>query len=333
MNNNLDEISNVKKILIAILLLILITFFDFFSGNEISFSIFYLIPIVFVSWYINRITGLLFSVFSAFLWFYNDLINQSFYSHYLIPYWNAMVRLGFFVLFTYLISSIKNEREREKEIIHFIAHDLRSPLASILSGFNLLNDDEEPLTKNQKEVIDLNISSGNRMMIFINSLLDLGRLEKKKLPLNITKVNISETILESVDIVRFLAKEKNIELKISNKVDYTNADKTLLLRVIVNLLSNAIQVSNKNTEVEVSTKVFEENNIMFSVRDQGPGIPDELKEKLFNKYIQGSLMTSGSGIGLTFCKLAVEAHNGFMNFKNNEDTGTTVFFVIPIKKI
>jgi signal transduction histidine kinase len=225
---------------------------------------------------------------------------------------------------------VKNEREKEKEITQFVAHDLRSPLSNILTSLKLLNEDEEePPTENQKELIDLSISTGNRMLIFINSLLDLGRLEAKKLPLNIENIQVSKIIKAAVEQVALLAKEKRIEIKVDQNIDTMDADGNLLLRILVNLLSNAIKVSASETQVQVSVNQVDEKNILFSVKDQGPGFDKRLNKKLFRKYYQGSKIKAGSGIGLAFCKLAVETHLGHINIESIEGKGTTVSFVLP----
>lgn len=326
---NLQLLSISKKITVTCLLLIPITFLDFISG-ELSFSFFYLLPIAFATWYINRNTGLFFSVLSAVLWYTSDQFNNPIYSHHLIPLWNALVRLAFFISITLLLSLIKSEREREKEIIQFIVHDLRSPLASLLTSFKLLNEDNiEPLTRNQKELIDLNISTGNRMMIFINSLLDLDRLGRRRLPLMLINSDVSLIINSAVKQVKILAEEKNISIKINCLVENIRADANLLLRIIVNLLSNAIKESTKGTQIEIKSEHLDKTNIIFSVKDQGPGIPKGMEKKIFGKYIQGNSSSSGSGIGLAFCKLAVEAHKGYIKLESVEGKGTTIFFVLP----
>lgn len=328
---DLEHLNGLKKIILTVLLLTMITFLDFITGNEISFSVFYLIPITFASWYISRNMGIFISLLSSVLWFSTDLLNDSQYSHNLIPYWNALVRLAFFISVTYLLCSVKNKREREKEITEFVVHDLRSPLANILTSLKLLNEDsEEPPTQSQKELIELSFSSGNRMMIFVNSLLDLGRLKKKKLSLNITNVEISKIVNEAVEQVKYIAQEKNIEIKINCLLEDISADGSLLLRIIVNLLSNAIKVSAKNTQIQVTAEKLDEKYNIFSVKDHGPGIENGYEHRLFEKYFQGSSKMVGSGIGLAFCKLAIEAHGGNIKLESIEGKGTTALFILPI---
>lgn len=330
MQVEIKNLSVVNKIIFVGFLLVVISLLDYLTGNEISFSIFYLLPIIFAGWFINIKSGILISVLSAILWFLSDYLNVHPYSNNLIPYWNAFVRLIFFISITYLLGRIKEEKEKEMEITQFVVHDLRSPLGNILSSLKLLSaDDEEPPSENQKELIDLSISTGERMLIYINSLLDLGRLEAKKLPLNIDSVDVLEILMAAKEQVRQLSKEKNIEIKIDHNINKISADRNLLLRILVNLISNAIKVSKNGTEVAVSAARQHPNSVLLTVKDNGPGFSKKMETKLFEKYYQGSKVLVGSGIGLAFCKLAVEAHKGTISLDSIEGKGTIVSFIIP----
>jgi diguanylate cyclase (GGDEF)-like protein len=97
-------------------LLLLIGFIDYITGDEISFSVFYLLPVSFATWRINQVTGILFSVFSAIVWFYSDILSGHVYSHIAIPYWNAFVRLCFFLVVSTLLTKLKNSFMHEKEL-------------------------------------------------------------------------------------------------------------------------------------------------------------------------------------------------------------------------
>lgn len=118
----------------------LIGVLDHFSGSELSFSIFYLIPIAFVAWFVGWRSGALAAVVGSFVWLGVDLLAWHNYSHPLIPYWNAMVRFGFFIGFVYTLVALHAARARQEELTHFIVHDLRSPLANIITGLLTLQE-------------------------------------------------------------------------------------------------------------------------------------------------------------------------------------------------
>ncbi|RPI75131.1 MAG: sensor histidine kinase, partial [Ignavibacteriales bacterium] len=277
-----EEIGTPKKIIITILMLVIIILLDSITGNELSFSIFYLIPIIFAGWFLNRNYGIAVSVLGAGLWLISELLNKDMYTHNLVPYWNALARLGIFLCITYLINLVKSIRERERDIIHYIVHDLRSPLASILTGIKMLIEEDQPLTKREKQIIDLSIGTGNNMMMVINSILDLGRLEKKKMPINITQIDIPRILNETADQFRLTAELNRTEIKIICLHDKIKSDEILLRRILVNLLNNAIKFTEENTVVTLTAEKTDKGKIKFSISDQGMGIPDDMKMRLFS---------------------------------------------------
>lgn len=116
--------SKPVKIIISSVLVLIIGTMDFYTSSEISFSIFYLIPISYAAWFIGRRYGFIFSVFSALLWLYMDILGETPYSNPAIPYWNALVRLGFFVIVTFLMSKIKSLQDSLEESIEQRTSDL-----------------------------------------------------------------------------------------------------------------------------------------------------------------------------------------------------------------
>jgi len=330
MKFNLEQLNISLKIILIAFTLALVTFFDIITGNEIALSIFYLIPIFLSCWYISKNAGIIISLFSVGLWFFLDYLYLPPYTNKVVPYWNASVRIAFFLIVTYLLSALKSKREREKEIIKYIAHDLRSPLANILTGLKIMSEDlVESAASNQRELLEVMISTSNRMLIYVNSLLDLMRLEKGKLPLNISKFEVSDVLNKALDQVGLLAKEKEIEVNLDIHVQEIKADENLLLRIIVNLLSNSIKASSKKTHINVTVKNLDQQNIVFYLEDQGTGLKRGVVDIFDSKFIEDISKTDGGGIGLTFCKLAVQAHGGQIKLGSIEGKGTTVIFSLP----
>jgi predicted signal transduction protein with EAL and GGDEF domain len=107
--------SKLFFIVLGFLLLLLVGEMDYLTGTEISCVIFYLLPISLVTWFVGRLTGILLSSASAITWFIADLMGGAVYQHYLIPYWNAIIIFGFFSIFTYVLSALKNRVEHEKK--------------------------------------------------------------------------------------------------------------------------------------------------------------------------------------------------------------------------
>ncbi len=333
-----ERLNYSLKIIINIFLLLIIAFLDFETGNEISFSIFYLIPIALSVWTIGKNPGIIFCFAGAILWLIADMMVSSTYSLTGIIFWNSLVRLGFFLLVTSLLTYVKKQMKMEEELTHFLVHDLKSPLANILSSLLLLK--EEPIYETDeslKELIDLSIISAEKMKLFITSILDLDRMESKKMPLKSSEINIDDIVKAATDQVKVLATGKNI--KITNIIDINKfiSDEYLLLRVLSNLLSNAIKFSPENSEIIVKVKSSENNGVEFCIKDHGPGITEGMENKIFKKYSQLEMRKTGSvegsGLGLIFCKTAVEAQGGKIWIENKKEGGTAVIFNLPEVKV
>ena len=336
--NRFEKLGRTSQIIINILFLIFIFSLDYVTGNEISFSIFYLVPISLIAWARGKNLGIVFSVTGILFWIAADLLNEAIYTNYVMLFWNALVWLGFFLIVAFSLASLKRQMKLEEELTNFIVHDLKSPLANILASLMLLKEEriyEENET--QKEIIDISIISGEKMKSLITSILDLGQLESKKMPIKTEKININTVIDNAINQIKTLANEKNIKISKFLNIEIVNTDEYLLLRIISNLLSNAIKVSPENSEIIIKTKDLENNGVEFYIEDQGIGIKDGMENKIFRKYSQLEVrkagVVEGSGLGLTFCKNAVESQGGKIWIENKQAGGARVVFTLPYRKL
>lgn len=331
--------SATTYILTSILLILAMSSLDYLSGPELSFSIFYLIPVSITAWFVNRRAGFIISLASACAWLLVDLTDVLSYAHPAIPYWNALVRLGFFLVVTLTLSSWQASQRRQESLMHFIVHDLRSPLSTMMMGLDVLQlHDDNNLNETQQTVITDSLTSGRRMLTLINALLDLPRLESKQLPLQITNVNVTELGQSVFAEMALFAQRRQVTLalQVDSKKLMVWADAELMRRVLVNLLGNAIKFSPANSAVTLRVRPEGKNRLVFNVIDQGPGIPPQWRTKVFDKFIQiearesGSSL-AGSGIGLNFCQLAVQAQGGKIWVEGNEESGrgSTFSFTLP----
>jgi signal transduction histidine kinase len=312
--------------------------FDYLTGPQIAFSIFYLFPISFVAWFAGKRSGVVISIAGAIVWFYADLLSGAVYSHPAIFYWNTIVRLGFFLIVTEILTRYKKSKEGEKELNQFIIHDLRSPLGNVISGLQNLEEiaiaEADPV---KKDLIQLCLVSCDKIMLLINSLLDLNRFESKNMNLNLGRYNVKELVEASVNQVKLWANTNFINMKSEIEAGCENVftDFELTMRIIVNLLSNSIKNSKPGSTITVHVKPLGTKLLSFNIIDQGKGISKEWENKVFEKYsqVQASKvgeLASGSGIGLTFCRIAVELLGGHIWLKSIVDQGTTVTFSLPL---
>lgn len=211
-------------------------------------------------------------------------------------------------------------------MMQMIVHDLKNPL-NILQNIQYYNSYNEQL--------DVVKQTSNLMMNLVQDILDVNKYENTKMNLEI--VNLS--ILHLVDIahkdVLYLLENKNIiiEKKIQNNIG-VKSDKNILVRVITNLLTNAIKYAPQNSIITIEANESIENKdfVEILIADQGKGIPQEYLEKIFDKFIQINKKDEkvrSTGLGLTFCKLAIESHNGTIKAESKESTGAKFIFTVP----
>ncbi|UCG37825.1 MAG: response regulator [bacterium] len=224
------------------------------------------------------------------------------------------------------------ERNRE-EFLAIVSHDLRTPLTS-LKGFIevLVNGDYESEQK-LHEYLEILDSEADRMISLINDLLDLGRLESGKMELHIEDLSLSNLVVYAIRSMEGLASKKGVTLTVTTRGsgDLTlNADRRRLLQVLVNLYSNAINFSPEGGKVE-TILASQDGSILIEVTDQGPGVPMEERERIFEKYHQASRSSSargkGIGLGLAIVKKIVELHGGTIRMEGREDGQGSRFVV------
>jgi signal transduction histidine kinase len=328
--------SRSYQMLLGFVLAVLLSLFDYLTGPEFSFSIFYLIPVSMIAWLAGRRCGIVMSVTSAALWFAADSLSGHSYSHPAIPYWNAAVRLGFFLIITYAVSALRRAQEQHEELAHFIVHDLRAPLSNVMTGLQTLQEiGGDTQDEAQKDLIVMCLVSCKRMLTLINSLLDLAQLESGRMSLAQSDENVKGLINASMQQVAVWAERNRVTLvsQLDPGIGTVYVDPMVTMRILVNLLSNAIKFSKPEAVVTVRAAPVEGGKIAFSVIDQGQGIPQAWASRVFDRFVQvdtrKAVGSVGSGLGLTFCRLAVEAQGGHIWLESEEGKGTTVTFTLP----
>lgn len=206
----------------------------------------------------------------------------------------------------------------KESLTQMIVHDLKNPLNIVLN-----------FSKNQRVVY-----AGNQMLNLVQNLLDVQRYEKNNMNLTLNETPLNEIIDKALYQVNYLIEEKNIDLKIFLQNDILiHVDTEIMTRVIVNLLSNALKFTPCSSSISITT-IKSDKNISISISDSGPGIPEDQKELVFQKfgqYIVSRVGKSGStGIGLAFCKMAIEAHKGKIDFHSKLGKGTTFIIDFPL---
>lgn len=330
--NFLSRRSRHFWVALGLVLVAIITTIDYFTEPDLL--ILYLIPIILVDWFAGEKPGVILAVASAIAWFAADVLSTTHDTTGVVPYWNLAVRSVIFLTVTYMLSGLLATRKRHEELMHFIIHDLRSPLTNVLTGLQTLRQmRENRMSESEQEMLDMALISSNRMLTLINSLLDLPRLENRKMPVQTREVSVDELVNNSLAVVALWAAQNRVKIvyEADPQVNTVIADPDITTRVLVNLLSNALKYTPPDSTITIRTRASEAGVVTFSVTDQGPGIPPEWVEKVFDKYAQVEARKEGAstGLGLTFCQLAVEAQKGRIWIESELGKGTTVLFTLP----
>jgi len=221
------------------------------------------------------------------------------------------------------ITEINELSTFKDNITHMLVHDLKTPLNSIINQTSTLSAIEK------NELVNF---SSNEMLTLISNILDVKKYQETKVNLIKTKFDILPIWSTVKKNFNYSVNKKNI--KIINSVDkkiMLFADEELITRVLTNLLSNAFKYSNNNGEIELMYETVNLNTVKFTIKDNGLGISSEDLPRLFGKYEQAtrSKVKYSTGLGLTFCKFAIELHKGEIGIDSELNKGTAVWFTLP----
>lgn len=221
-------------------------------------------------------------------------------------------------------------------LVHMIIHDMRSPL-SVLSGFlRLIKRDlsRGNVTDKTKTYIDDVIISADSLTEMMSSTLDVSKMEAGKIELSLTEFDLVPLIHDVVKRIYLPESSVRLEVLAPEKSVMMKADKGFIDRIIQNLLSNSLKFAPKQDGVVKLSVAMKEKSIVVKVEDNGPGVPEVDKENLFDKFWTGNAKKQGHrysvGLGLTFCKMAVEAHHGQIGVDvPHSSQGIIFWFEIP----
>lgn len=242
------------------------------------------------------------------------------------------------------LSSLIDENEQlmeldrvRQETSDLIVHDLRSPLNNMYSVLNMLELvlPEDILSAN-RELLDIAKLAHSRMQDLVDSLLDVSKLQTGELMLDLAPVSLKQLIDEVVAMASFAINQHSIVFQTSFAPDLPLLliDEDRIRRVLTNLIDNAVKYTPRDGRVRVEVSVGE-GMMETAVIDSGPGIPLVDRQRIFERFAQvqrvGLRRTRGFGLGLAFCRLAVEAHGGQIWVESGEnDTGSRFVFTLPL---
>jgi signal transduction histidine kinase len=217
-------------------------------------------------------------------------------------------------------------------MVHMIVHDLRAPLTAVFNYLDLVREQEAGfISIESMQNLDLAMKASRWMVQMVNVLLDASKIESGQMTLRLVECDVGDLLAEAIDAIRSLADEKNIVFRPVHLRGVVDRD--IIARVVQNLVSNAVKLTPPGGDVKVTVEI-RGRRLRIEVRDHGPGIAAEHHPKIFEKFgqLDSSVRQSvpSSGLGLYFCKLAVDAHGGHIGVDSDVGKGSVFWFELPI---
>jgi len=240
-----------------------------------------------------------------------------------------------------LEESLRKLREVEKmrdDLMKMIVHDLKTPLTSVLATLEMLHDgDFGSVSDKQRSAMGDAEAKAEDLLALIGDLLEVSRMEEATVTLDLQPVAPAALLNEVAHewSIRFQQEHASVAVEVTDDAPVFEADKALLKRVLGNLVQNALTHSATAVTLQLSAK-RDDDGVLFSVADNGPGIPPEYHEVIFRKFERVKTpnipRTRSSGLGLAFCKLVVDAHGGRIWVQSGgEGKGSAFHFRLPVK--
>ena len=220
-------------------------------------------------------------------------------------------------------NNAKEAEQKKNDLIMYMAHDLKTPLTSIIGYLTLLNDEKNISKELQEKYIKIALDKSLRVEELTNQFFDITRYNLHSMPINKTELNITYLLKQLIDECYPMLEKNNLKcvLNAPDKVNYLG-DGDKLARAFGNLLKNAISYSYKDTVIEINV-IEELDKLYITFRNKGAKIPDYKLEKIFEKFYRGdesrTSSTGGAGLGLAITKEIIELHNGKISVKNDDE--------------
>ncbi|MEI6350307.1 MAG: hybrid sensor histidine kinase/response regulator [Verrucomicrobiota bacterium] len=217
-------------------------------------------------------------------------------------------------------------------LVHMVVHDMNSPITVILGILEMLSDPSSGhLDKARRELAEMALSSAQKLADMVSQLLAVSRLEAGEMHLDKAQCDLAQTIKTAVKPLTLVSGNRTITVKAQPGI-YTLCDKNIVQRIIVNLVGNALKFIPEDGEVKITLSTSN-GEARVSIADNGPGIPKAFHQRIFEKFGQVKAKESkkfGTGLGLAFCRLAVEAHGGKIGVESEVGQGSTFWFTLPL---
>ncbi|MDH3200807.1 MAG: PAS domain S-box protein [Myxococcales bacterium] len=251
------------------------------------------------------------------------------------------MRLGERRMFTGIVRDITERKRIEQlksEFVSTVSHELRTPLTSIRGALGLLAGGRiGEMSTEASEMVNIALNNSERLVRLINDILDVEKIRSGKLDFQIQELDLSEVVTEAVEANQGFAVAHNTSIVHAGDLQsvQVHADRDRLAQILANLLSNAAKFSPEGQPIEISMDITADR-VRVEVGDRGPGVPEEFREQLFERFTQAdasdSRRNTGTGLGLSIAKAIVERMGGTIGYEPGKDSGSRFYFELPVAK-
>jgi len=223
------------------------------------------------------------------------------------------------------------------DFYNMLIHDLKGPVSELIANLDILS---YAVSDEDREYVNAGKTACDTLYSMVFNLLDIAQLEEDRLKLVHEKIDPQDLIKEALTRLFGLFEIKNLtfaeNFPTSETTDFFLGDRGILLRILQNLLTNAINYSPPDDTIEVGFECLPSAEVMFFVKDNGLGVPEEHRQSIFDKFFQVDKKSEGrlhtTGLGLTFCNMAVDAHGGKIWVESESQKGSRFCFTLPTEK-
>lgn len=342
--------SKSAVVVVAALVTGLVAVADHLTGTQTIMEIFYLLPVLLVAWRVGFGAAVVFGALGASVTLADDLLllNGQF-QHPAIPFWNAAAALATYTIAAEVVSLLRRANERlraseamREDLTNMLVHDLKNPLVAAAMALQIYRrhraqrgEQTEEARQEQEELLRIAAESNERLRRLIEDILDVARTEGAEMPLTLEQVDLIQIVREAVEAAQARAQRALVAVEESypDGALLMSLDAGKIRRVMDNLLDNALKYTPPQGHLQVQVRC-EPGEVRVSVADDGEGIPPDLQERIFEKFGQAQAAREGKrmsvGLGLAFCKLAVERHGGRIWVESAPGKGATFSFALPL---
>ncbi len=230
------------------------------------------------------------------------------------------------------LQELKDLEAMRDNLVHMVVHDMRTVLTGILSSADFLHSRlEDRLSDMEERLLSNILTSSTTLVEMVSTVLDVSRMEEGKMPVDKKVTDLNEVLMKAFELMGFASGSDRVRYRLPESPVMVNCDAAMICRVVTNLISNGLKYTRSKDDGYVEIVLTVEDKIArVTVSDNGQGIPESDAELVFEKFAQSSLRQQkkrySSGLGLYFCKMAIESHGGRIGVDCNRSEGATFFF-------